>query len=139
MAGGINLYQYGPNPLGWIDPWGWACIPNKIAGTAREKRAQGILERRYGKQNVLSERYLRGADGKSVKDPLTGERRRIDFVVKGQDGKWRPVEITSKTAPKDVQLAKEDRIRQVGGIFVKNKNTGELIQLDDISVVIRAK
>lgn len=24
LAGGINLYQYGPNPLTWIDPWGWA-------------------------------------------------------------------------------------------------------------------
>jgi RHS repeat-associated protein len=24
LLGGINLYQYAPNPLGWIDPWGWA-------------------------------------------------------------------------------------------------------------------
>ncbi|MGY2184202.1 RHS repeat-associated core domain-containing protein, partial [Pseudomonas agarici] len=24
LAGGINLYQYAPNPLTWIDPWGWA-------------------------------------------------------------------------------------------------------------------
>ncbi|CNI48561.1 PAAR/RHS domain-containing protein [Yersinia pseudotuberculosis] len=23
LAGGINLYQYGPNPLGWVDPLGW--------------------------------------------------------------------------------------------------------------------
>jgi RHS repeat-associated protein len=22
LAGGINLYQYAPNALGWIDPWG---------------------------------------------------------------------------------------------------------------------
>ncbi|WP_049601824.1 RHS repeat-associated core domain-containing protein, partial [Yersinia similis] len=22
LAGGLNLYQYAPNPLGWIDPWG---------------------------------------------------------------------------------------------------------------------
>ena len=45
--------------------------------------AKDILEKRYGKENVLSERYLRDNKGKSVKDPLTGERRRIDFVVKG--------------------------------------------------------
>lgn len=25
LRGGINLYQYAPNPLGWIDPWGWSC------------------------------------------------------------------------------------------------------------------
>jgi RHS repeat-associated protein len=24
LAGGINLYQYAPNPIGWVDPWGWA-------------------------------------------------------------------------------------------------------------------
>jgi RHS repeat-associated protein len=23
LAGGLNLYAYGPNPLGWMDPWGW--------------------------------------------------------------------------------------------------------------------
>ncbi|MHA3316532.1 RHS repeat-associated core domain-containing protein, partial [Yersinia pseudotuberculosis] len=23
LAGGINLYQYAPNPLTWIDPWGY--------------------------------------------------------------------------------------------------------------------
>ncbi|MEX2951074.1 hypothetical protein AB4K01_07670 [Serratia fonticola] len=22
LAGGINLYQYAPNPLGWVDPLG---------------------------------------------------------------------------------------------------------------------
>ena len=22
LAGGWNLYQYAPNPLGWVDPWG---------------------------------------------------------------------------------------------------------------------
>ena len=24
LDGGDNLYQYAPNPLTWIDPWGWA-------------------------------------------------------------------------------------------------------------------
>ena len=23
LLGGMNLYQYAPNPLRWIDPWGW--------------------------------------------------------------------------------------------------------------------
>jgi len=30
LAGGLNLYQYAPNPLMWIDPWGWA---NTVTGT----------------------------------------------------------------------------------------------------------
>ncbi|THJ30477.1 hypothetical protein E8K88_17725, partial [Lampropedia aestuarii] len=25
LQGGINLATYAPNPLSWIDPWGWAC------------------------------------------------------------------------------------------------------------------
>ncbi|WP_133648435.1 RHS repeat-associated core domain-containing protein [Paraburkholderia flava] len=139
LAGGFNLYQYAPNPLVWIDPWGWACIKNKEDGLAREARAKDILEQRYGKENVLSERYLRDANGKSVKDPITGERRRVDFVVKGQDGVWRPVEITSQTAPKFDQLAKELRIREMGGTFAKNPNTGEIIPVDGVSRVIRAR
>ncbi|NSX23245.1 RHS repeat protein [Pseudomonas putida] len=24
LLGGVNLYQYAPNPCVWIDPWGWA-------------------------------------------------------------------------------------------------------------------
>jgi RHS repeat-associated protein len=24
LAGGTNLYAYAPNPVSWIDPWGWA-------------------------------------------------------------------------------------------------------------------
>ncbi|HAV1239623.1 TPA: Rhs-family protein [Salmonella enterica] len=28
LAGGLNLYQYAPNPLGWIDPLGLANRPN---------------------------------------------------------------------------------------------------------------
>ncbi|WP_275371727.1 RHS repeat domain-containing protein, partial [Xenorhabdus bovienii] len=142
LWGGENTYGYVHNPTGWIDPLGLSsrkCIPNKVAGTAREKRAQAIFEKRYGKENVISERYLRDANGKSVKDPLTGERRRIDFVIKGQDGKWSPVEITSQTAPKVGQLAKEQRIQQAGGIFVRNPNTRELIEINDISKVIRAR
>ncbi|MBI0521000.1 RHS repeat-associated core domain-containing protein, partial [Pectobacterium parmentieri] len=25
LAGGINLYQYAPNPLGWVEPLGLKC------------------------------------------------------------------------------------------------------------------
>ncbi|MTJ83144.1 MAG: hypothetical protein F8N37_19330, partial [Telmatospirillum sp.] len=27
LAGGLNLYQYAPEPLSWIDPWGWMPWP----------------------------------------------------------------------------------------------------------------
>ncbi|VVN44834.1 hypothetical protein PS664_05733 [Pseudomonas fluorescens] len=28
LAGGINAYQYAPNPTGWVDPLGLACTPH---------------------------------------------------------------------------------------------------------------
>ncbi|MCO8164712.1 DUF6531 domain-containing protein [Pseudomonas sp. 21LCFQ010] len=37
LAGGFNLYQYAPNPIGWVDPWGWACASFK-----RWKRGDAI-------------------------------------------------------------------------------------------------
>jgi len=26
LDGGLNLYQYAPNPIMWIDPWGWVAL-----------------------------------------------------------------------------------------------------------------
>ncbi|MFN7152116.1 MAG: RHS repeat-associated core domain-containing protein [Acidovorax sp.] len=31
LNGGINLHQYAPNPVLWIDPWGWSPCNKKIA------------------------------------------------------------------------------------------------------------
>lgn len=90
----------------------------------------------YGEENVLTERYRRDVDGKIVKDPDTGERRRLDcVVVDGQCGY--ATEITSPTADKQLQIGKERRIREEGGIYVKNPNTGKLIEIENISEVIR--
>ncbi|SMB87932.1 RHS repeat-associated core domain-containing protein [Pasteurella testudinis DSM 23072] len=140
LNGGETPYSYVHNPWDWLDPFGLAgCLKNKVDGLAREKRAQDILERRYGKENVLRERILRDANGKKVLDPLTNSGRRVDFVVKGKDGVWRPIEITSKTAPKFEQLAKETRISSIGGTFVRNPITKELIPIEGISKVIRSK
>ena len=140
LLGGNNVFQYAPNPVGWIDPWGLECIKNKKDGLAREERAKEIYERRYGKDNVISEKTLRDANGKSVKDPITGEKRRLDFIVKGKDGKWRAKEVTSKTADKRDQLAKESRIRQEGGTYIRNpKNKKELIYVENLSTVVRAR
>ncbi|MDL2275939.1 RHS domain-containing protein [Desulfosarcina sp. OttesenSCG-928-G10] len=32
LIGGTNLYQYAPNPLSWIDPWGLKCSGAKSGG-----------------------------------------------------------------------------------------------------------
>ena len=32
LLGGFNLYQYAPNGLTWIDPWGWSCGSSAYKG-----------------------------------------------------------------------------------------------------------
>ena len=31
LSGGLNLHQYAPNPILWIDPWGWNAKPETAA------------------------------------------------------------------------------------------------------------
>ncbi|KJH79204.1 type IV secretion protein Rhs, partial [Pseudomonas fluorescens] len=34
LKGGLNLYQYAPNPTGWADPWGWAFAGVDFTGSS---------------------------------------------------------------------------------------------------------
>jgi len=107
-------------------------IPNKIAGDAREEIARKYLEKQNPNATILSERYIRDADGKSVKD-IEGSRRRLDFVVV-EDGKVKGVyEVTSPTADKTAQRLKEMDIRNNGGTHVKEP--GRKGKMYDISGV----
>lgn len=36
LHGGLNLHQYAPNPIAWIDPWGWAKECNKTATPSKK-------------------------------------------------------------------------------------------------------
>lgn len=106
-------------------------IQNKQDGLRREKEVEEELKEKYPEEEgyeILSEVYLRDENGKIVKDPVTGEARRIDFVVV-KDGKVvDSIEVTSKTADKTDQTAKENRIRENGGNYIKDSN-GNLIEI----------
>lgn len=106
-------------------------IKNKQDGLRREKEVEEELKKEYPEEEgyeILSEVYLRDKDGKIVRDPVTGEARRIDFVVV-KDGKVvASIEVTSKTADKTDQSAKENRIRENGGNYIKDSN-GNLIEI----------
>jgi hypothetical protein len=109
-------------------------IKNKEDGCRREREAKEELEEQYPESEgytILEEVYLRDEDGNIVKDPETGEARRIDFVVVDKDGNVvDSIEVTSKTADKTVQSAKEDRIRDNGGNYVKMPD-GSLAKIPD--------
>ena len=106
-------------------------IKNKEEGLAREKEVGEELKEKYPPEEgyqILQEVYLRDKDGNIVRDPVTGEARRVDFMVV-KDGKVvESIEVTSKTADKTEQTAKEERIRANGGNYVKDKD-GNLVEI----------
>lgn len=105
---------------------------NKLDGTAREETVLNNLDSYYGKENVLREQLLRDASGRPIKDLETNTARRIDFIVIQNDKIIRSIEVTSQTADKTAQIAKESRILEEaaksGGAFIKNVETGKLIE-----------
>ena len=44
LAGGWNLYQYAPNPTGWVDPLGLSCGIPSIRGTQAGLRNPHVVD-----------------------------------------------------------------------------------------------
>ncbi len=110
---------------------GKSAIQNKLDGLQREKDVAQDLKKKYPSgdgYSIISEAYLRGKDGKIIKDGVTGEARRIDFVVLKHGEGVDSIEVTSKTADKTSQIAKEDRIRNAGGNYIRDNN-GNLVKI----------
>lgn len=108
-------------------------IKNKSDGLAREKEVGEELEEKYPTEQgyqIVSEVYLRDKDGNIVKDPVSGEARRVDFMVVKDGEVVDSIEVTSKTADKTGQLAKEERIRDAGGNYIQD-NDGNLVEIPD--------
>ena len=106
---------------------------NKEAGCRREGEVEQELDKKYPESkgyDVISEAYLRNENGEIVQDPISGERRRIDFVVVKDNSVIDSIEVTSETADKTQQMAKEGRIREAGGNFIRTYD-GSLAKLPD--------
>ncbi|NUU69217.1 type IV secretion protein Rhs, partial [Enterobacteriaceae bacterium BIT-l23] len=90
LQGGLNLYQYAPNPLGWVDPLGLAaCSPNKkttYEGTSRRdafrqaKRDAGIPMRQQ--PSAITRPDLLDGSGKKILDDkgLPVKTRQYEFT-----------------------------------------------------------
>lgn len=106
-------------------------IKNKQEGLERERKVEEELKSQYPERKgygILSEVYLRDETGSLVRDPLTGETRRIDFVAIKAGKAVDSIEVTSITADKTEQSAKEERIRSNGGNYIRDNN-GILIEI----------
>ncbi|CAB1228612.1 RHS repeat-associated core domain-containing protein [Serratia liquefaciens] len=134
--GGINLYQYAPNPTGWIDPLGLDRITNAGEGARREDVFNAQMRAKHPNATVQCQCYLCNAQGQSVKDPVTGACRCIDTAVI-ENGQAKTYEVTSMTVDKDLQLAKEGRIVQNGGSYIRDRSTGDLVPVSGVSDLMR--
>lgn len=108
-------------------------IQNKVDGLKREAEVLDELQNKYPESEgytILSEVYLRDENGNIVKDPITGEARRIDYIVIKDGEVVDSIEVTSKTADKTEQTAKEGRIRENGGNYIKDSD-GNLVKIPD--------
>jgi len=105
-------------------------VKNKLDGCNREQEVRKDLEKKYPHEqgySIISEAYLRDKNGNIVKDPETGKARRIDFVVV-KDGKVvDSIEVTGPNVDKTRQMEQEQRVKNSGGIYIRDKD-GNLIK-----------
>ena len=104
---------------------------NRISGAAREEAVASELMDQYPPEDgyhIERECFLRDDTGKITVDPDTGESRRIDFDIIKDGEVVKSVEVTSETADKTAQLAKEERIRDAGGNYIEDRRTSEFIR-----------
>jgi RHS repeat-associated protein len=71
LAGGVNLYAYAPNPIGWIDPWGLA--PELYYLIAKK---DGLYdEMRWGYKIPVGKVYLKKGEVWKVGETVNPNRR----------------------------------------------------------------
>lgn len=102
---------------------------NHVLGFKREDTVLKRLQRALPNDWIFREQYLRDANGQIVRDPLTGETRRIDFLVMDQNKVRDAIEVTGPKVDKTAQMAKEMRIREAGGVYLRHPQTGKLLRM----------
>lgn len=125
-----------------LDNFQEGILPNKEEGLRREAEVEDELEKKYPeseKYEIVSEAYLRDSEGKIVQDSETGEARRIDFVVVKDGQVVDSIEVTSETADKTGQTAKEERIREAGGNYIKTSDGFLAKYPDDLHTTIERR
>ena len=90
LAGGINLYQYAPNPLSWIDPLGLCFKFSNNFDTKLKKHAQDIYQTSRG----LGVPVTKG-DTAGMKNFILSIVDDADNLASSQPFKWNTIESTN--------------------------------------------
>ncbi|MNJ43597.1 putative deoxyribonuclease RhsC [compost metagenome] len=136
LLGGINLYQYAINPLGWLDPLGWAGNPANATHITYEGIKNGKPYIGYASkpglghsaQDVLAYRYSNTAhfdvppepffvgDGQAGKDIARGLEQRVFEDRGGLEGTSNKQNPVGKNNPNGARyLAAADEYKTSSG------------------------
>lgn len=78
--GGLNLYQYAPNALVWVDPWGLACRNSLKRFNKRDRITKRYVDLLSGKKPSDVEVYLNSKGWKTTY-PQSATPQKIQHVV----------------------------------------------------------
>ncbi|MGR2708531.1 polymorphic toxin type 47 domain-containing protein [Pseudomonas sp. AU10] len=102
LAGGINAYQYAPNPTGWVDPQGLACTPHDcpqpVAGGTWRFNSDVDVDRRKEFGNAYEQMH-KGLNEAFGRTGLSKEDFKVTKWGKDQYGKSFPTEWRVSDGP----------------------------------------
>ena len=115
LEGGMNLGSYSPNPISWIDPWGWACAQaNQQQGNAGRDALAARL-RNSKRFEVLGTEIKIRTPGHTTPTGRTGSRN-ADIVVRDRKtNKIMQVEVKTGNATRSPTQASKDAELATGG------------------------
>ncbi len=102
LAGGINAYQYAPNPMGWVDPLGLACRPTNCPQQSTEKKWElnSAVDLDWRKQNSSAhEQMHRGLDEAFRRTAIPKHDYNVTKWGKDKYGKSFPTEWRVQRGP----------------------------------------
>ena len=73
LAGGFNLYQYAPNALIWIDPWGLKCKVKKGSDGTPKKQTSWISRKTWKDLDPSLKKKFQSAQQKGIVAPTANQ------------------------------------------------------------------
>ena len=100
LEGGINLGSYSPNPISWIDPWGWSCGnatgakrgPKTDPNAPHNAKIREVAAKLEDEGNTI----IAGGGGKEKAIPTPGGHkgsRRADILYETPDKQIKAVNV----------------------------------------------
>jgi RHS repeat-associated protein len=105
LMGGLNIYQYAPNPLAWVDPWGWTPCrtvngtniygKGQVTGKGHAPVSEGVANI-LAKSGKFREIHLH-RPYKSTTGVTTTPKRSPDITAIDRNGRAHAIEVASES------------------------------------------